>query len=63
VARANLSTIQEMIMTITTRLTKRFGIKHPIVLAPMTPASGGAHWHRLPLRLEGLGLLGGVYHG
>ncbi|HLQ94423.1 MAG TPA: hypothetical protein VK148_30755 [Xanthobacteraceae bacterium] len=29
-------------MTITTRLTKRFGIQHPIVLAPMTPASRGA---------------------
>ncbi len=29
-------------MTITTRLTERFGIQHPIVLAPMTPASRGA---------------------
>jgi mono/diheme cytochrome c family protein len=28
-------------VTTTTRLTKRFGIEHPIVLAPMTPASGG----------------------
>src|SRR5260370_5828655 len=33
---------KETIVTITTRLTKRFGIRHPIVLAPMTPASGGA---------------------
>jgi len=27
---------------IETRFTKRFGLKHPIMLAPMTPASGGA---------------------
>ena len=28
-------------MTLQTRLTERFGIEHPIVLAPMAPASGG----------------------
>ena len=45
-------------MTITTRLTKRFGIKHPIVLAPMTPASGGALASAVAAA-GGLGLLGG----
>jgi nitronate monooxygenase len=45
---------------ITTRLTKRFGIKHPIVLAPMTPASGGALASAVAAS-GGLGLLGGGY--
>ena len=47
-------------MTITTRLTRRFGIKHPIVLAPMTPASGGALASAVAAA-GGLGLLGGGY--
>jgi nitronate monooxygenase len=47
-------------VTITTRLTKRFGIKHPIVLAPMTPASGGALASAVAAA-GGLGLLGGGY--
>jgi nitronate monooxygenase len=47
-------------MTITTRLTKRFRIKHPIVLAPMTPASGGALASAVAAA-GGLGLLGGGY--
>src|SRR5580693_235476 len=51
---------QEDIMTITTRLTKRFRIKHPIVLAPMTPASGGALASAVA-EAGGLGLLGGGY--
>jgi NAD(P)H-dependent flavin oxidoreductase YrpB (nitropropane dioxygenase family) len=49
-----------MFMTITTRLTKRFSIKHPIVLAPMTPASGGALASAVAAA-GGLGLLGGGY--
>ena len=47
-------------MTITTRLTKRFGIRHPIVLAPMVPASGGALASAVAAA-GGLGLLGGGY--
>ncbi|MDR3465570.1 MAG: nitronate monooxygenase [Xanthobacteraceae bacterium] len=47
-------------MTISTRLTKRFGIKHPIVLAPMTPASGGELASAVAAA-GGLGLLGGGY--
>jgi nitronate monooxygenase len=51
---------QEDIVTITTRLTKRFDIEHPIVLAPMTPASGGALASAVAAA-GGLGLLGGGY--
>jgi nitronate monooxygenase len=51
---------QEDIVTITTRLTKQFGIEHPIVLAPMTPASGGALASAVAAA-GGLGLLGGGY--
>jgi nitronate monooxygenase len=47
-------------VTIATRLTKRFGIKHPIVLAPMTPAAGGALASAVAAA-GGLGLLGGGY--
>ena len=47
-------------MTIATRLTKRFGIKHPIVLAPMTPAAGGVLASAVAAA-GGLGLLGGGY--
>ena len=47
-------------MAIKTRLTEQFGLDHPIVLAPMVPASGGA----LASAVAGagaLGLLGGGY--
>ena len=47
-------------MTITTSLTKRFGIKHPIVLAPMTPAFGGVLASAVAAA-GGLGLIGGGY--
>jgi nitronate monooxygenase len=47
-------------MTITTRLTERFKIKHPIVLAPMTPVSGGALASAVA-EAGGLGLIGGGY--
>src|SRR5260370_9179178 len=50
----------DTIMTINTRLTKRFDIKHPIVLAPMVPASGGALASAVAAA-GGLGLLGGGY--
>lgn len=45
---------------IQTRLTKRFDLKHPVVLAPMAGASGG----RLAAAFDkhgGLGLIGGGY--
>jgi hypothetical protein len=58
-AQTSLNT-RETIMTITTRLTRRFRIKHPIVLAPMTPASGGALASAVAAA-GGLGLLGGGY--
>ena len=48
-------------MTITTRLTKRFGIKHPIVLAPMTPPASGGALVSAVAAAGGLGLLGGGY--
>ena len=32
----------EHLMSLRTRLTDAFNIRHPIVLAPMDPASGGA---------------------
>jgi len=47
-------------MTIATRLTKRLGIRHPVLLAPMGSASGG----RLAAAVSaagGLGLIGGGY--
>jgi nitronate monooxygenase len=47
-------------MTITTRLTERFKIKHPIVLAPMDPEAGGALASAVA-DAGGLGLLGGGY--
>lgn len=47
-------------MSLRTRLTDRFGLRHPIILAPMDPASGG------PLAAAvtkggGLGMIGGGY--
>src|ERR1700722_16936314 len=47
-------------MTINTRLTKFFGIDHPIILAPMTPAAG-ADLSSAVASAGGLGLLGGGY--
>ena len=47
-------------MTIATRLTRRFHIKHPIVVAPMTPAAGGALASAVAAA-GGLGLLGCGY--
>jgi nitronate monooxygenase len=47
-------------MSLTTRLTKSFGIQHPILLAPMAGISGG----RLAAAVTaagGLGLIGGGY--
>ena len=47
-------------MTISTRFTKRFGIKHPIVNAPMDPEAGGALASAVA-EAGGLGVLGGGY--
>lgn len=47
-------------MAIETRLTERFGLEHPIVLAPMTPAAGGALASAVA-EAGALGLLGGGY--
>lgn len=47
-------------MAIQTRLTKLFGLEHPIVLAPMTPASG-ADLAMAVAKGGGLGLLGFGY--
>ena len=47
-------------MALRTRLTDFFGIKHPIVLAPMDPASGGALAAAVSAA-GGLGLIGGGY--
>ncbi len=44
-------------MALRTRLTERFGIEHPIVLAPMAPASGGELASAVA-EAGGLGLLG-----
>ncbi len=47
-------------MAIETRLTKMFGIRHPIILAPMDPASGGALAAAVTAG-GGLGMIGGGY--
>ncbi len=47
-------------MALRTRLTGLFNIKHPIVLAPMDPASGGALAAAVSAA-GGLGLIGGGY--
>src|SRR4051794_4289907 len=47
-------------MALSTRLTRRLGIRHPVLLAPMGSASGG----RLAAAVTaagGLGLIGGAY--
>lgn len=48
--------------TIRTRLTERFGIKHPIVCAPMAFVTGGALAAAVS-RAGGLGIVGGGYAG
>jgi nitronate monooxygenase len=47
---------------IRTRLTKRFGIKHPIICAPMAYITGGALAAAVS-RAGGLGIVGGAYAG
>lgn len=47
---------------ITTRLTKRFGIKHPIISAPMALVAGGTLAAAVS-RAGGLGIVGGGYAG
>ena len=47
---------------ISTRLTKRFGIKHPILCAPMAYVTGGALAAAVS-RSGGLGIIGGAYAG
>lgn len=49
-------------MIITTRLTERFGIRHPIVCAPMALVTGGALAAAVS-RAGGLGIVGGGYAG
>jgi nitronate monooxygenase len=49
-------------LSISTRLTERFGIEHPIVSAPMAFISGGALAATVT-RSGGLGLVGGGYAG
>src|SRR5690606_35936302 len=49
-----------MWMRIETRLTSRLGIKHPIMLAPMGTAAGGALASAVT-NAGGLGLVGGGY--
>ncbi len=47
-------------MALATRLTKRLGITHPLLLAPMGSVSGGALAAAVT-RAGGLGLIGGAY--
>lgn len=47
-------------MPIKTKLTELFGLQHPIILAPMTPAAGGALASAVS-EAGALGLLGGGY--
>ncbi|TNC04974.1 nitronate monooxygenase [Methylobacterium terricola] len=47
-------------MALRTRLTDMFGIRHPIVLAPMDPAAGGALAAAVSAA-GGLGMIGGGY--
>ena len=49
-------------MMISTRFTERFGIKHPIVCAPMAFVTGGALAAAV-CRAGGLGIVGGGYAG
>jgi hypothetical protein len=47
-------------MALATRLTKRLGIAHPLLLAPMGSVSGGALAAAVT-SAGGLGLIGGAY--
>jgi len=47
---------------ISTRFTEHFGIKHPIVCAPMAFVTGGALAAAV-CRAGGLGIVGGGYAG
>ena len=47
-------------MALATRLTKRLGIPHPLLLAPMGGVSGGALAAAVT-HAGGLGLIGGAY--
>jgi NAD(P)H-dependent flavin oxidoreductase YrpB (nitropropane dioxygenase family) len=47
---------------ISTRLTQRFGIRHPIICAPMAYVTGGALAAAVS-RAGGLGIVGGAYAG
>ena len=47
---------------ISTRLTERFGIRHPIVCAPMALVTGGALAAAVS-HAGGLGIVGGAYAG
>ena len=47
-------------MPLTTRLTERFGLVHPVILAPMAFAAGGRLAAAVS-RAGGLGLVGGAY--
>ncbi|MEA3085648.1 MAG: nitronate monooxygenase [Paraburkholderia sp.] len=47
---------------ISTRFTERFGIKHPIICAPMAFVTGGALVAAV-YRAGGLGIVGGGYAG
>ncbi|MFM0094176.1 nitronate monooxygenase [Paraburkholderia nemoris] len=49
-------------MMISTRFTERFGIKHPIICAPMAFVTGGALVAAV-CRAGGLGIVGGGYAG
>lgn len=49
-------------MIISTRLTERFGIRHPIICAPMGLVTGGALAAAVS-RAGGLGIVGGGYAG
>ncbi|HET9407623.1 MAG TPA: nitronate monooxygenase [Candidatus Sulfotelmatobacter sp.] len=57
--QANIETDNALIRT---RLTDRFGIRHPIVCAPMAMVTGGA-LARAVSRAGGLGIVGGAYAG
>ena len=47
-------------MPLSTRLTERFGIKHPVISAPMAFAAGGTLAAAVT-KAGGLGLIGGGY--
>lgn len=47
-------------VSIATKFTKRFGLKHTIMLAPMVPASGGELASAVA-EAGGLGIIGGCY--